>query len=437
VRALQYGVPADPDPETEADRTSDNPLRQGLARVPMALVDLDPARPLRDDWVVTRPRLTGICGSDAKQVFGDFGEVQSADNPMKAFFSMPHVLGHEVVADVVELGSAARGLAVGDRVVLNPWLSCGPRGVHPECGACARGDFSLCASFAVGPISPGIHIGTSRDATGGWAELMPAHDSMLFRVPDGLSDEAAVLADPFAVMLHAVTRHPPPPDGRALVYGAGALGLCAVAILRALHPDVELLVVARFAAQAEFAARLGATVIGHEPALAVIEAAAAWSGGVLQPSDGLPMAYPGAIDVVYDTVGKRETFEVGARVLAARGTLVKAGVHGPTYWEDSPLYFKEIAFVGSNAFGLETVEGVTRHGIAHYLDLAAAGRIDLAAMVTHVFPLDDRWRDAFRTLADQGDTGALKVAFAPNAVPPSDSPTTDSPTTDSPTTGAR
>jgi hypothetical protein len=58
-------------------------------------------------------------------------------------------------------------------------------------------------------------------------------------------------------------------------------------------------------------------------------------------------------------------------------------------------------------------------------------------MVTHVFPLDDRWRDAFRTLADQGDTGALKVAFAPTAAPPADSPTIDSPTTDSPTTGAR
>src|SRR4029453_5209543 len=113
------------------------------------------------------------------------------------------------------------------------------------------------------------------------------------------------------------------------------------------------------------------TVIGHAPALAVIEQAATWSGGVLRPSDGLPMAFPGAIDVVYDTVGKRETFEVGTRVLRARGTLVKAGVHGPTFWEDTPLYFKEISMVGSNAFGAETVEGVTQHGIAHYLDLVA------------------------------------------------------------------
>src|SRR5207244_5244830 len=84
---------------------------------------------LRPDWVVTRPRLTGICGSDSKQVFMDWGEVGSADNPMKGFFSLPQVLGHEVVADVVAVGPEAEGLQVGDRVVLNPWLSCGPRGV--------------------------------------------------------------------------------------------------------------------------------------------------------------------------------------------------------------------------------------------------------------------------------------------------------------------
>ena len=65
------------------------------------------------------------------------------------------------------------------------------------------------------------------------------------------------------------------------------------------------------------------------------------------------------------------------RVLKARGTLVKSGVHAPGRWEWSPLYFKEISWVGSNAFGIEEVEGVRRHGIEHYLDLAATGRVDL------------------------------------------------------------
>jgi threonine dehydrogenase-like Zn-dependent dehydrogenase len=239
---------------------------------------------------------------------------------------------------------------------------------------------------------------------------MPAHDSMLFKVPDEIPDEMAVFADPFAVSLHAVTRNPPPPNGKAMVYGAGALGTCAIAILRSLWPDVEVLAVARFAAQADLARKLGATVIGHSPAVQVIEEAAAWSGGVLQASDGLPMAFPGQIDVVYDTVGKRETFEVGSRVAKARGTLVKAGVHGPTLWEDTPLYFKELKMVGSNAFGFEELGGVRKHGIDHYLDLVRDNRIDLTGMLTHRFPLED-WRSAFATIATQDTSGAIKVAF--------------------------
>jgi threonine dehydrogenase-like Zn-dependent dehydrogenase len=235
---------------------------------------------------------------------------------------------------------------------------------------------------------------------------------MLFPVPDAIPDEVAVFADPFAVSLHAVTRHAPTPGGKVLVYGAGALGSCAVAILRALYPDVEVGVVARFGAQAELAQKLGAhRVFAHEPAEALIEEAAAWSGGVLSSHTGLPMAFPGGIDVVYDTISKRETLEVSVRLLKAHGTLVKAGVHGTTNWEYTPLYFKEISWVGSNAFGIEEVDGVRKHGIHHYLELAQSGRVSLDGMLTHTFPLDDQWRDAFGVLATQDGSGAIKVAF--------------------------
>jgi threonine dehydrogenase-like Zn-dependent dehydrogenase len=89
---------------------------------------------------------------------------------------------------------------------------------------------------------------------------------------------------------------------------------------------------------------------------------------------------------------------------------VKAGVHGPTSWEWTPLYFKEISWVGSNAFGFEEVEGVRKHAIAHYFDLVEAGRIDLTGMLTHTFALDD-WRAAFTVLATQASSDAIKVAF--------------------------
>ena len=406
MQALLWGVRPDrwesPDPS--------NPLLEGLAAVPMRLVETDRPQPVRHDWVVARTRLTGICGSESKQVFGDFTDAYN-DSALSTLFSFPMVMGHEVVAEVSELGPAARGLEIGQRVVLNPWLSCAPRGVDPACPACRAGDLSTCWHFTEGPLAAGIHIGTCKDAPGGFADYLPAHDSMLIPVPDGIPDEIAVLADPFSVSLHSVTRHPPPPAGRALVYGAGALGTTATAILRALHPDVAVLVVARHPSQAALARALGAEVVDWEPAQSVIEEAAAWSGGVLQPTPhGLPRAHPGGIDVVYDTVGTTESSEVAVRLLRAGGTLVKSGVNPPARWEWSPLYFKEISWVGSNAFGIEEVDGVRRHAMAHFLELVSDGRVDLSGMLTHTFRLSE-WREAFTALATQTESGAIKVAF--------------------------
>src|SRR6266481_9768337 len=95
------------------------------------------------DWVTIRTRLCGICGSDYKQVFLN----GSMDNPMTSVISFPQVLGHEVLGTVERVGAAVKHRRVGDRVVLNPWLSCGPRGFTEPCAACAQGDFSICENF--------------------------------------------------------------------------------------------------------------------------------------------------------------------------------------------------------------------------------------------------------------------------------------------------
>ena len=411
MKALVFGTAPQPfSPPPGANR-----LVQNLASTPCAVVEVPDAQPLRPDWYVIRPLLTGICGSDSKQILMDFEG--DSDSAMSGLCSFPQVLGHEVVGVVESAGPEAEGFDVGQRVVLNPWLSCAPRGISPVCPACEAGDFSLCWSFTDGSISPGIHTGVSSDATGGYAELMPAHPAMLFAVPDEIDDEHAIFADPFAVSLHSVTRHPPPPGGRALVWGAGALGSAAVAILRSLYPDVEVGVVARFDAQAALVERLGAHAVFRLGEKAeMVEQLAAWSGGRLKPTmeglGGIPMCHPGGIDVAYDTIAKPETFEVEVRVLKARGTLVKSGVHAPGRWEWSPLYFKEISWVGSNAFGVEEVEGVRKHGIEHYLDLAAAGRVDLTGMLTHTFGLSE-WQEALLAIADQERSGAIKVAIDP------------------------
>jgi threonine dehydrogenase-like Zn-dependent dehydrogenase len=335
------------------------------------------------------------------------------DNPMTALISFPQVLGHEVVGTIERVGPAVTTRRVGERVVLNPWLSCGPRGITPPCRECAAGQYSICRNFARGVLPPGIHTGNSSRATGGFAPLVPAHESMCIPIPDGVSDEQAVLADPFSVSLHGILKRPPAEGSTALVYGCGTLGLLAIAILRALHPSVRVLAVARFPHQRALAERFGAArVLPHEPVPAIVTGVAEETGAqVLKPWYGHPWLYGAGVDVVYDTVGLPATLEVGIRVVAARGAIVVTGVEAPRRFEWTPLYFKEIVVIGSNAFGVEDFEGQRRHAMAIYLDLVASRRIDVTPILTHRFTLEE-YRDAFLACGEQGRSGAVKVLFA-------------------------
>jgi threonine dehydrogenase-like Zn-dependent dehydrogenase len=377
------------------------------ATAPILLEEIpEPALPA-DDWLVIETRYCGICGSDAKQVFLK----GNLDNPMTSLISFPQVLGHEVVGRVVRVGPRVRERRIGDRVVLNPWLSCGPRGIDPPCEACRDGDFSICENFVRGHLAPGIHTGNSSTATGGFAPLVPAHESMAIPVPDLVSDEAAVLADPFSVSFHGILKRPPRADRPALVWGCGTLGLCAIAILSRLYPGSPVYAVARFPHQRRLAEQLGAArVFDHAPARPIIEGVAAEMGiDLLQPWNGLPMLN-GGVDVVYDTVGLPETVEAAVRLTRPRGAIVVTGVEAPARFEWTPLYFKEIEVIGSNAFGHETFEGSRRHAMEIYFDLVRSGRIDVTPILTHRFGLDD-YREAFAACWDQGTSGAVKVLF--------------------------
>jgi threonine dehydrogenase-like Zn-dependent dehydrogenase len=373
-----------------------------------ALRELPDPELLAPDWLLIRTRLCGICGSDYKQLFLN----GNMDNPMTAVISFPQVLGHEVVGTIDRVGPAVRTRKVGERVVLNPWLSCAPRGIDPPCSECAAGQYSICRNFARGAIPPGIHTGNSSKATGGFAPLVPAHESMCIPIPDSVSDEQAVLADPFSVSLHGILKRPPRPGATALVYGCGTLGLLAIAILRTLYPTTRILAVARFAHQRALATRFGADVVlAHEPVKALIERIGTETAAqVMRPWYGLPWLYGGGVEIVYDTVGSPETVETGLRMVASRGAIVVTGVEAPARFEWTPLYFKEVAVIGSNAFGVEQFEGRSRHSMEIYLDLVATGRIDVTPILTHRFPLD-RYRDAFLACGDQDRSGAVKVMF--------------------------
>jgi threonine dehydrogenase-like Zn-dependent dehydrogenase len=174
------------------------------------------------DWVRVATTFSGLCGSDVKQILLN----GSRNNPLTALVSFPHVLGHEVVG---------RRLDSGERVVLNPWLSCVPRGIDPVCSACAAGRYPWCRNFRSGDLPVSIHLGNCAAAAGAHAERFAAHVSQLFAIPSGVTDEAAVLADPFSVSLRSVLLAPPVPGQPVLVYGSGTLAYAVIALVRFLY----------------------------------------------------------------------------------------------------------------------------------------------------------------------------------------------------------
>jgi threonine dehydrogenase-like Zn-dependent dehydrogenase len=379
----------------------------------LRLVDVPDLQVPFPDWVLIKTRLCGICGSDYKQVFVDF---EGIDSPLATLATFPQVMGHEVVGSVAAVGPQVKGLHVGQRVVLNPWLSCAPRGIAPLCEACQDGQYSLCINFKRGRLCPGIHTGTCRDASGGYAPFLPAHESMAIPVPDGISDAAAVLADPFSVSLHSVLRHPPQQGDIAVVYGCGTLGLCAIEILKKLF-DVRIYAITRFEHQARLAKQLGAIeTIPWRPTEQIIERFKDIAGAaeVLPAVEGVP-ALPmlhgtRGVRVIYNTVGTPESIEVAIRIAGPRSTVVLSGVDTPARFEWSPHYFKEINLVGSNAFGVEEWNGKRQHAMRHYFELIEQKHVDVTPIITHRFKLDD-FKDAFLFTHNQGEHAAVKVLF--------------------------
>lgn len=374
---------------------------------PMTLKEIpDPSLPA-PDWLTIRTRLCGLCGSDYKQVFLK-GRL---NNPMTALVSFPQVLGHEVVGVIESVGPAVTTRKVGERVVLNPWLSCAPRGITPLCRWCAQGEYAQCENFNRGVVDVGIHHGNSRDATGGYAPFVPAHESQCIPIPDGISDDEAVLADPFSVSLHAILHQPPEDGGTALVYGCGTLGLLAIAILRALYPRVRVCAVARFAHQAELAKQFGAELVfAWRPTQGIIDGVSQFTGAApLKAWYGQPMLN-GGVDIVYDSVSSAEALEVSVRVTQSRGRIVITGVELPQRFEWTPIYFKELSIIGSNAFAVEAYNGRRQHAMEWYFELIQTRKIDVTPIITHRYRLDE-YRDAFMTCYDQGASRAVKVLF--------------------------
>jgi len=373
----------------------------------LQLRDVPPPSLPASSWVRIATRYGGICGSD-------LGTIMLHQSPvMSAITSLPFTLGHENVGIVTECGASVTAVRPGQRVVVNPVLSCEPRGFSDRCPNCARGETNLCLRFHEGAISAGTMIGFCRDTGGSWSPLFVAHQSQVLPVPDVLSDEEAVLAEPFAVALHAVLRHWPDDTATVLVLGAGIIGLLTVAALRALGSKARILITARYPFQAKEAERLGADIVlrARDPDDLYRQVARLTGAAILHPLIGRPLVQGGA-DLVFDCVGSSRTVDDAFRLTRAGGTVVLVGLASTPHGVDwTPVWLHELHVCGEMAYAHEQVGNWRGHTMELALKLMAERKVELGSLVTHRFDLKN-YRTALATVTQKGSAGVIKAVFA-------------------------
>lgn len=365
-----------------------------------------PERP-SEEWVLVKSRLCGICGSDMAAITLK----GSLDNPIQHFVSLPIFLGHEIVGEVAQPGDQVKDLAVGERVAVYPILSCIPRGISPVCRSCSNGDYSLCQNLAEGSLPPGQCIGTNSMTGGGFSEYLVAHRSQVFRIPDFMPDEQAVLLDPVCVALHAVLLAGLEASHTVLVFGAGIIGLSMIQIIRALNIGCELFAVARYDFQRELARECGADhvikdVQDSESRARLAEQlnAKAFASRFVAPF------FLGGFDVIFDCVGTARTLQNSIGLADHRGKVVLVGASPPERFEWSLLYWKELKVLGSISYGMETIEGKRRNAIEHVFQMVEDQRIRLDLLPVKGYRLSD-YRTAFESLLKKGVSRHVKAAF--------------------------
>jgi 2-desacetyl-2-hydroxyethyl bacteriochlorophyllide A dehydrogenase len=300
----------------------------------------------RDDAVV-RVEATGVCGSDLHIYHG------------RVVIEPGFTLGHEFVGTVAAAGDGVTEVAEGDRVLGCYCSACG------NCFFCRRGDFHKCDDGRV--FGHGKTLGSLQGAQ---AELVlvPHANLTLRRVPEGMSDDAALFAgDVMGTGWHAVDQAGIRPGDTAAVLGLGPVGLCAVQAARAAGAAKVIAIDTvedRLAIAREFGAE-AVHLTEEDPRAAVKEA----TGGR-------------GVDATIDAVGHPDALELACRLTRKAGTVSATGV----YAERIEVH---MGIVWIKALTLKTGHANVIKHVDPVLEALAAGTLDPAPLVTHHMSLDE------------------------------------------------
>lgn len=225
---------------------------------------------------------TGICGSDLHEYLaGPIFVPVDEEHPL-SHDKAPITMGHEYCGEITELGAGVTGLAIGDRVAIEPIFACG------TCPACHEGKYNLCDSLGFVGLSGGH---------GGFAATSVVPAGMVHKMPDALSMEQGALVEPAAVALHAVRMSKIKAGDTAAVFGAGPIGLLVVEALR-VAGAAQIHVVEPSPERREKALELGATSVIDPMSTDPVETIRAATDGVNVAFEvtGVPRVLPQCID---------------------------------------------------------------------------------------------------------------------------------------------
>jgi len=312
-----------------------------------------PAPVLGKDEVLIRVQYCGVCGSDL-HIYREGVSVGP---------------GHEFSGDIVEMGADVKDWRVGDRVAVEPYISCG------ECHWCSQGEIGLCEQYYVALLQ----------YKGAFATYVKAKPYQLYELPDDLSHEHAALVEPTTCALHAVRLSEMKQGDVVAVLGLGPIGQLIARVARVLG------------AGAIYASEISQSRIELAKGAAdeVIDASA------INPVDKiLELTHGTGPDIVFECAGDATTTQQSLTMVRKGGTVVIAGICFD--WVETPV---------SNIvlWGL-TVKGSICWSAGEYasaFSLVKDKRIDVAPLVTCKMPLDDI-NEAFG-MALKGEGGKIMI----------------------------
>ena len=295
-----------------------------------------------------RVRRVGICGTDLHIYQGHLDHRVPKGG----------IIGHETFAEVAE-APAGSGFATGDRVVVEPVLSCG------ACRACRMGASYLCYGLKV--------LGV--DVPGGMQEYWAVPAERLLKVPDSLVDDHAALLEPLAIATHDVTRAQVKAGDAVVVFGGGPIG-CLIALV-CRHRGARVLVSEVNPFRLEMLKKFGLATIG--PGEDVIRTVNQWTGG-----DGA--------DVAFEVSGNAAAVRLMTDAVRVWGTVSIVAIHAePMPVHLYPMFARELVMHGSRLYArADWVEAIR---------LASTGAVPVGPLVSRRIPLEDLQKGMEEALA--------------------------------------